>query len=346
MPKAIDWESRIGRRLRLRDLHVFFAVERSGSMAKAAASLGVTQPAVSKAIADLEAALGVRLFDRGPQGVEPTMYGRALLKSGAAAFDELRQGIRSIEFLADPTVGELRIGAPESIAGSVLPAIIDRFAQLCPRVVLDAETGADTSALLTRMLNDRSLDLVLARSVRGRTADEFGEDFHKEILFDDELVVIAGSGHHLARRRKIDLADLLDERWMLTAPGTWNHNVVADAFSARGLTLPKIGMRTLSVHLRINLVAAGHFITAVPRSVLRLYGGAFALKVLPLDLPVRAWPVAMVTLRNRTLSPVAERFIVCARDVAKSMTQPNGGPAGLNASRAAAAGTASAPARR
>ena len=86
------------------------------------------------------------------------------------------------------------------IAGSVLPAIIDRFAQLCPRVVLDAETRADTSALLTWMLNDRSLDLVLARSVRGRTADEFGEDFHKEILFDDELVVIAGSGHHLARR--------------------------------------------------------------------------------------------------------------------------------------------------
>src|SRR6266513_1193440 len=91
MTRAIDWDSRIGRRLRLRDLHIFFAVVQSGSMAKAATRLRVTQPAVSKAISDLEAALGVRLFDRSTQGVEPTMYGGALLKCGAAVFDELRQ---------------------------------------------------------------------------------------------------------------------------------------------------------------------------------------------------------------------------------------------------------------
>src|SRR5712691_9169771 len=103
MSKPIDWENRIGRRLRLRDLHVFFSVVQRGSMAKAATYLGVSQPAVSEAIADLEHALGVRLFDRTPQGVEATMYGRALLKRGRVAFDELKQGINEIEFLADPT---------------------------------------------------------------------------------------------------------------------------------------------------------------------------------------------------------------------------------------------------
>src|SRR4051794_34213741 len=107
MTRAIDWETRIGRRLRLRDLHVFFAVVQSGSMAKAATHLNVTQPSVSKAIGDLEAALAVRLFDRSPQGVEPTMCGRALLTCGTIVFDELRQGIRNIEFLTDPTAGEL-----------------------------------------------------------------------------------------------------------------------------------------------------------------------------------------------------------------------------------------------
>jgi len=82
MPRKIDWESRIGRRLRLRDLHVFVTVVQCSSMAKAAVALGVSQPAVSEVIADLEDSLGVRLLDRGPHGVEATMYGRALLKGG------------------------------------------------------------------------------------------------------------------------------------------------------------------------------------------------------------------------------------------------------------------------
>ena len=104
MAKEIEWEARIGRRLRLRDLHVFFTAVQCGSMAKAGQKLGVTQPAVSRVVADLEQALGVRLLDRGARGVEPTMYGRALLTRGNAAFDELRQSVRDIEFLADPTV--------------------------------------------------------------------------------------------------------------------------------------------------------------------------------------------------------------------------------------------------
>src|SRR5215469_7431728 len=107
MPKPIP-ESRISRRLRFRDLEVFFSVVQCGSMAKAANVLGVTQPAVSEVVAGLEHAFGVRLFDRTSQGVEPTIYGRALLKRGVAAFDELKQGIRDIEFLADPTKGEVR----------------------------------------------------------------------------------------------------------------------------------------------------------------------------------------------------------------------------------------------
>jgi len=90
---TIDWESRIGRRLGLRDLHVFVTVVQRGSMAKAAQQLNVTQPAVSKVIADLEHTLGVRLLDRRPQGVAPTIYGQALLKRGSAVFDELKQSM-------------------------------------------------------------------------------------------------------------------------------------------------------------------------------------------------------------------------------------------------------------
>src|SRR5262245_58320487 len=99
----------------------------SGSLTKAAEHLRVSHPAVSQVIADLEHALGVKLFDRSSRGVEPTLYARALLARGRAAFDELRQGVRDIEFLADPTAGELTIGYIQPIADTVLPQIVDHF---------------------------------------------------------------------------------------------------------------------------------------------------------------------------------------------------------------------------
>ena len=123
--------------MRLRDLRVFFAVVQSGSLAKAAVQLRVSQPAVSQVIADLEHALGVRLFDRSRRGVEPTVYARALLTRGRAAFDELRQGMRDIGFLADPTSGELTIGFTVSVAATVLPHMIERFAEKYPRVTMN-----------------------------------------------------------------------------------------------------------------------------------------------------------------------------------------------------------------
>src|SRR5580704_6936242 len=113
----MQWSDRIGRRLRPRDLHVFMAVAQHGNMAKAADSLAISRPVVSKTISELEHTLGVPLFDRNPKGVEPTLYGRALLRRSVAIFDELRQSVKEIEFLADPTLGELRLGCSDWAAG-------------------------------------------------------------------------------------------------------------------------------------------------------------------------------------------------------------------------------------
>ena len=313
MAYKIDWESRIGRRLKLRDLHVYFAVVQCGSMTKAAAQLGVSQPTVSESIADLEHTFGVRLLDRRPQGVEPTMYGNALLKRGIAAFDELKQSTRDIEFLADPTVGELRIGCAESIAAAVLPTIIQRFGQQYPRVVVRVDDVPSTALALLR---DRKHDLIIARTVRP-LSDE--EDFNVEILFNDQLVVAADIRSRWVRRRKIDLAELIDEPWVLSPPDTWAYIRLAEAFQARGLDMPKASFVTLSVHLRNQLLADGRFISAFPKSIANRY----SQKVLSVDLPVRPWPVVVVTLKNRTLSPVVERFMECARNVVKSTA---GGP--------------------
>src|SRR5262249_12108803 len=126
---------RIGRRMKLQDLRVFMAVMQLGSMRKAAQNLNISQPAVSKAIADLEHALGVRLFDRHRQGIEATEYGRALLDCGVTIFDDLRQGVKNIEFLADPTTGEVRIGNPGTSTVSFIAGVIDRLSRRYPRLV-------------------------------------------------------------------------------------------------------------------------------------------------------------------------------------------------------------------
>src|SRR5215471_21606874 len=117
---------RIGRRMKLHDLHVLMSVVQAGSMGKAASLLNTTQSAISRSIADLEHAVGVRLLDRTRQGVEPTDYGLALLEGGAAVFDDLRQAVKNIEFLADPTAGEVRIGCTPLLAASFVSAVIDR----------------------------------------------------------------------------------------------------------------------------------------------------------------------------------------------------------------------------
>src|SRR4029079_7248885 len=164
---------------------------------------------------DLEHTFGVRLFDRNPHGVEATVYGNALFKRCIAAFDELKQSGRDIEFLTSATSGELRIGCAESLSAAILPQIIERFSHQYPRVVVNVDAVVTGTPEIPR-LRDRSLDLVLARM---RPLDElqFADDLHVEILFNDTLVIVKGTQHRLARRRKIDLAELADEPWILTS---------------------------------------------------------------------------------------------------------------------------------
>src|SRR5437763_208114 len=184
MAKIADWDARIGGRVRLRDLHILLAVVQCGSMAKAAGQLGVSQPAVSEAIAGLEHALNVRLLDRGRRGVEPTVYGDALLKSGRAAFNELRQGIKQIEFLSDPTAGDLRIACPESISSGILGPIIKKMSERYPRVQLFVEPFLFSARPLFPQLDNREVDLVFTRpSIPLRQS----EDYSADVLFNDRI---------------------------------------------------------------------------------------------------------------------------------------------------------------
>lgn len=314
---VMEWESRLGRRLRVRDLYILSTVVKSGSMAKAARELAMSQPAVSEAIANLEYILRVRLLDRSPRGIAPTIYADAVLKRSIAVFDELKQSVRDIEFLADPTTGQLKIGCPQSIASTVLPRIAQHFAQKYPRVVLHVE-NLPSPAIRAPGLRDRKYDLILVRWPTPLPDDHLDDELNMEILYEEPLVVAAGMHTRWARRRKIDLAELANERWILSPPGTWNYEWVAEGFKARGLGLPKVSLVTFNVHLIAHFLKNGPFLTSYPRSWVLLN----SLKALPVDLPLRPWPVAIVMLKNRTLGPAVERFVECAREIAKWIVTP------------------------
>lgn len=317
MAKGIDWDRQIGRRLKLRDLHVFLTVAQRGSMAKAAAELGVAQPVVSAVIAGLEHAIGVRLFDRSSRGVEPTRYGRALLKGGTLALDELRQTVKEIEFLADPTAGEVRLGCPETVA-ALLPPIFERMSRRHPGVVFYVHDVV-TPTLDLPQLRDRTLDLAVLRIRWPPPEHPVVDDLNVEELFDDETVVVAGMESRWARSRKIDLAELVNEEWILPPANTTNSFVVMEAFRARGLHPPTVSFVTYSVTLRTSLLATGRYLSVLPRSMMSLYARRMSLKVLPVKLAVRKWPVVIATLRNRTLNPVAQVFIEHLRAGVKTL---------------------------
>jgi DNA-binding transcriptional LysR family regulator len=300
----MQWTNRVGRRLKLRDLHILLSVVQRGSMAKAAAELAISQPAVSKAIADMEHAVGHRLLDRSRSGIEPTPYGRVLVNRGIAIFDELKHGMEELEFLADPTGGELRIGSTEGVAAGLLPAIIDRFSREYPLVHLDvAQTVMST--LHYRELRDRRIDLLLGRIPTPFTEDDLDVD----VIYDDQVAVVASRNSKWARARRLKLTDLAGEPWVLPPAGTLSGSLVAEFFRAVGAEMPRAPVTTLSIHLYCRLAATARFVTVMPTSVLRFAGRDLPLKILPIKLPVQPRPVGIVTLRYRTLSPIAKVFI-------------------------------------
>jgi len=304
----------IGHKLKLQHLRVVMAAAEWGSMAMAAKHLTISQPVVSKVIADLEDALGVRLFDRSPQGVEPTPYGRAFLKRSIAIFDNLKTGVDEIKFMADPSSGELRIGSTEPLLAGLGLAVMERVWRQYPRVNFRI-VEADSATLVERELPERRIELALVPLPKA-----FSDvDLETTILFHDALRVVVGIKSRWAHRRRITLAELVGEPWCLASSSVGS--LMADAFRISGLEMPRIAVTTTTAHLLFQLLESGRFVGHFGDRLLQFYVNRFSLKKLPIELPVPPFAVAIIALKNRTISPVAQLFIDCAREVARSLAK-------------------------
>ena len=231
------------------------------------------------------------------------------LRRGIAVFDEIAQGVKDVQFLADPTAGELRIGCSIAIGTGFVATIIDRLSRRYPRIAF--QILATDSRFAYQALVDREVDIALLHLVKP-SADDL---MQAETLFHDPQLVVAGAHHPLTRRRRLKLSDLANEPWVFPPPDAPYGAMVVEAFHAAGLDVPK-AVVTSTLPLRSALLATGRFLSIVPGVVLRFPTPDLSLRRLPVDLPSTSRPLAFLTLKNRTLNPVAELFRDCAREIA------------------------------
>jgi DNA-binding transcriptional LysR family regulator len=306
----------LARRLTLRELRLFVATVRAGSVVRAANEAGVTQPALSKTIAGLEATLGIRLFDRTNRGVLPTPYGEALYRRAIGILEELRHATQEIELLADANAGDLRLGALPTICAGFLPSVISRLLALRPQYrlhVAELESQKLRSELLTR-----SLDFALGPS--HLVAD--APDLAFEKLFEDRLFVISNANHPLAGRRSLRLSELTRFHWILPGGDSQIRTRLEEAFSEAGSAFPEVAVTSMSIGIRSILPLHTPFLTVLYGSVLRLGTTASGVRVLPVDVGPTI-PIGIVRMKDRTLAPSADIFFKCAHDVAKALRALN-----------------------
>jgi DNA-binding transcriptional LysR family regulator len=248
---------RLGRSLKLRDLHTLTVVAELGSMAKAAAFLSITQPAVSQAIADLERFAGVRLLERGPRGVVLTAAGEAMVARGRQALDTRDLGMRDIAFLTDGGRDIVRVGADMAfIAGGLMADIIIHLRGRYPGISVHVfETSTRVSATEFRELMERGVDVLLGR----RSREDIDSELLIEHLMEETLNVVVGSTHPLAMQDHIDWADLTKEPWILAATDSIARTAVEDEFRRRGLTVPDAAIAVYSM----QLLTTGEYLTVM-----------------------------------------------------------------------------------
>jgi DNA-binding transcriptional LysR family regulator len=310
----MKWDDRIGRRLRLKDLHTLQTVAEVGSMAKASERLALSQPAISKAVSDMEHVLGAPLLERSSRGVALTDCGRLLVERTRVVFDEIAQGASDIAQLSDPTRGIVKIGTTEPVA-AVVSEIIGRLAGRYPHLTYDV-TISDRDTLIGE-LRQRTRDVVVTRWAASAIAD----DLAVQTLFKSPLAVMAAQGHPLLRRRKLGLADLMNERWTLSPPDSFLGRVVVDLFRRRKLPLPPAVVTTISIHMRLDLLASGDFLTILPAQMLRSPARRAWLRALDVDLRDSSQPIASITLKKRRAGGAVRLFEQASLEACRTMAR-------------------------
>jgi len=296
--------------LKTRQLVLLVELGRHGSILHAAQAANLTQPAASKLLADLEHALGVKLFERLPRGVAPTWYGEVMIRRAGAALAELDAGHQEVMELLSGLSGRVAVGAVLTPSTTLLPAAITLLKTRQPRV--HVAISVDTSKILIQHLQNGELDLVIGRVLDSESAAQLSF----EPLNDEPHCLVVRAGHPLTGRDDLSLPELARQSWILPPGGSILRDRLTALFLTAGLDQPHQTVETLSLPVVTSLLSQSDMVSAMPEQLVKPYLAAGQLEVLPFDLGLRMDVYGIVTRRGHQLSPGAELMLQCLREQA------------------------------
>jgi len=299
-----------------RHLQLLVALDEIRNLGRVAASINVSQPAVSKALGELERGLGLKLFERTARGVVPTTYGECLIRHARVMLSELAQARDELRGLASGSSGSIRVGVLTTAALALLPRALATLKSQRPGITVLVREGTVETLLPELLLGN--LDLIVGRLPDGRGAQELGE----RMLMEEGVSIVAGRHHPLAGRKRLRWSDLKPYPWVLPPVNTLLREPLERVFEANGIAMPANRIETLSVHVIRAYLHHTDAIAALAADVSRYYESLGLLAVLPLDLPGLVRPVGVIWSRHRPIAPGTKALIECLEEVARPGKSP------------------------
>lgn len=309
--------SLLEQRMTLRNLRLIDAIAREGSLLRAAQGMNMTQSAITKALQELEATAGVRLFERSNRGALPTPFGEAMIAHARVILTQIQHADQELADLRDGSGGKVAIGTLLSAAVELLPAAIAQVLQSRPNLTIRIVEGTNDS--LMPQLRQGALDLIVGRLPVFRQRD----GIRQEALMADDARIVARKGHPLMRKRNLSLAQLLDCHWILPRQETTLRRQIDDAFRAEGLRPPLCAVESISVLTNRALLMGTDYLAIWPVRLAESEARRGLLSILPVRLPATMGQIGISTRMTGRLSPAAQVVIAALRDQAAAESLRN-----------------------
>lgn len=301
--------------LKTRQLTFLVRLDEERSLVRAAATAGLTQPAASKLLREIESALDVKLFDRHARGMTPTCYGEILIRRARLALSELGLAREEILALKSGLSGKAAIGTVLSPGTNLVPMAVVRMKQQYPGILASVEIGP--SKELVHKLLRGDLDMVVGRVLDCTRADDL---VYEPLAPDEPHAVIASAQHPLAGCQELQLEHLIEQPWILPPAGSLVRDKLTEMFVQHGLSRPTNIIETdclpaITSLLRYN----SNMVVALPEEAVHSCCKAGVLTVLVRNLPLSVGAFGLVTRRHHKLSPSAQAMLSILREEAGQM---------------------------
>lgn len=306
-----DWYIR--NELKLRHLHLLVVLDDMRSMGKVAAHTHVTQPAVSKALGEMEKGLGMKLFERTSRGILPTVFGECMVRHARTVLNELNQAADELRGLQTGALGRIHVGVLSNVIPALLPQSIALLKKRSPGTNVHLAEGSMDRLLPQLLLGE--LDLIIGRPVENHAVSDLGT----KTLSEQPIVLITGPQHPLARRRtRLKWSDLEDYTWVLPPAGMLLRAPLERTFKRHGMPMPANFVEALSVQFVISYVQLSDAIATTTRDIAEHYQKQGQVSLLKFNFPRLVRPLGIAWNRRRPLSPSTALLIECLEEVSRA----------------------------